>query len=412
MKAWPEPATSRLPMKGPTVEIWDTATEARRALAGGGPSRIYVCGITPYDATHIGHAATYIGFDLLVRALRNAGHDVIYTQNVTDVDDPLLKRAATFGVDWEDLAEFEVARFRRDMTALRVLPPTHYIGVVEAIGQVIGLIERLQAAGSVYAVGGDLYFDVNTDPFFGQVSHLPQDAMVELFSERGGDPERSGKRHPLDCLVWRGERPGEPSWPSPWGSGRPGWHVGCAAIARQHLGSAFEVQGGGRDLIFPHHEMTAGIAQVADPEYRFAQTYVHAGMVAHDGMKMSKSEGNLIFVSALRDQGVDPMALRLVLLRHHYRSNWEWADSELSAASATLAQWRAALGVGAGAPAAPVASAVLKALADDLDTATALKAVQDWVDATLGSQDAAHASDPAAAHSIRAVLDAALGLAL
>lgn len=412
MKAWPEPATSRLAVKGPLVDIFDTASSSRVAPLAEGPSRIYVCGITPYDATHIGHAATYIGFDLLVRAWRNAGHEVRYTQNVTDIDDPLLQRANEQGVDWKELADHEVERFRSDMTALRVLPPTYFVGVVESIALIIAIIERLEAAGSVYRVDDDLYFDVNEDPAFGHLSNLDRDVMLTLFSERGGDPERSGKRDPLDCLVWRGERPGEPSWPSPWGPGRPGWHVGCAAIARQNLGSAIEVQGGGSDLIFPHHEMTAGIAQVADSEHPYAKNYVHAGMVAHEGEKMSKSRGNLVFVSALRDQDVDPMALRLVLLRHHYRSSWEWADAELSDAFVTLTQWRVALDLEAGAPAAPAVNAVLSALADDLDAPTALHAVQEWVDDTLGLRGVPNAREPRAAHSIRAVLDAALGLAL
>lgn len=412
MRAWPEPATLRLGVKGPPVEFRDTASGARRAALVEGYPQLYVCGITPYDATHIGHAATYIGFDLLVRAWRNAGHEVTYVQNVTDVDDPLLERANERQVGWEELAEREVERFRSDMTALRVVPPTRYIGVAESIALIVALIERLEASGFVYRVGDDIYFDVNADPAFGQVSNLSADAMLTLFAERGGDPGRSGKRHPLDCLVWRGERPGEPSWPSPWGPGRPGWHVGCAAIANRHLESPFDVQGGGSDLLFPHHEMTAGIAQVASSGQQFAKSYVHAGMVAHEGEKMSKSRGNLIFVSALREQNVDPMALRLVLLRHHYRSNWEWTDAELSDAVGTLTQWRQALELGAGAPAGPVTKAVLKALADDLDAASALAAVQDWVDATLGLHRVPDVRDPQAAHSIRAVLDAALGLAL
>ncbi len=236
--------------------------------------------------------------------------------------------------------------------------------------------------------------------------------MLATFGDRGGDPERAGKKDPLDCVVWRGERPDEPAWDSPLGRGRPGWHIECTAIALAHLGSAFDVQGGGSDLVFPHHEMCASEAQVADPAHRFARTYAHAGMVGYDGEKMSKSKGNLVFVSALRNSDVDPMAIRLALLRHHYRADWEWTDAELWDAVDTLADWRRALALGAGAPAAPVVTSVLAALADDLDAPTALAAVQRWVDATLGTGRLADAGDADAAATVHQLLDAALGLSL
>ncbi|MCY7396262.1 MAG: cysteine--1-D-myo-inosityl 2-amino-2-deoxy-alpha-D-glucopyranoside ligase [Nocardioides sp.] len=412
MRAWPSPEIPRLAVQGPPVAVHDTSINARVTPSPEGPARMYVCGITPYDATHIGHAATYVGFDLLHRAWRNAGHDVTYVQNVTDVDDPLLERAAKVHVDWVELAERETELFRQDMTALRVVPPAHYVGAVESIPLVVALIERLHAVGSIYQVETDLYFSVGADPAFGAESGLDRATMLEIFPERGGDPDREGKRDPLDCIVWRGAREGEPSWPSPWGPGRPGWHIECTAIALEYLGGDFEVQGGGTDLVFPHHEMGAGHAQVADPGTRFAQTYVHAGMVAYDGEKMSKSRGNLVFVSALRNSDVDPMAIRLVLLRHHYRSDWEWLDAELWDAVDTLAQWRRALALGAGAPALPVVARVLSALADDLDAPAAGAAVQAWVDATLGHDALADASDAEAALTMYSVLDAALGLAL
>ena len=386
----------------------------------------------------MGHSATYVGFDLLNRAWRNAGHEVTYVQNVTDVDDPLLERATKVKVDWAELAQRETQLFREDMEALRVLPPAHYTGAVESIPQVIELIQRLDEAGSVYRVDDDLYFSVTADDTFGAVSGLDRDSMLEIFPERGGDPDREGKKDPLDCLLWRAERPGEPAWDSPWGPGRPGWHVECSAIALDHLGSTFDVQGGGSDLVFPHHEMSAGHAQVAHPGERFARTYAHAGMVAYDGEKMSKSKGNLVFVSALRMSEVDPMAIRLVLLRHHYRSDWEWTDGLLWGAVDTLDAWRLAVAAGAGAPAGPVVEAVLAALADwrralalgfgadaapvvervlaaladDLDAPTAVAAIQEWVEATLGTTGLADTSDPEAAATIHRLLDAALGLAL
>ncbi len=413
MRAWPSPEIPALPVSGPAVTVHDTATGSRvTPTPAEDPARLYVCGITPYDATHIGHAATYLGFDLLNRAWRLAGHDVAYAQNVTDVDDPLLERATKVHVDWRELAERETELFRQDMAALRILAPDHYIGAVESIPLVVDLIRRLQESGSVYRVEDDLYFSVTADPAFGEESGMDRDTMLALFGERGGDPDREGKKDPLDCVVWRGERAGEPSWPSPFGPGRPGWHIECTAIAQEYLGGAFDVQGGGSDLVFPHHEMCAGHAHVAEPGTRFARSYVHAGMVAYDGEKMSKSRGNLVFVSALRNSDVDPMAIRLTLLGHHYRSDWEWTDAELFDNLDRLTQWRQAVSLGAGAPALPVVSEVLAAVADDLDAPRAVRAVQAWVDATLGHGDLADTSDRDAAVTMLALLDASLGILL
>src|SRR4249919_935443 len=225
MRSWSAPEIPTLPVVAPAVRVFDTARGEFVESSPSGPARLYVCGITPYDATHIGHAATYVGFDLLNRAWRNAGHAVTYVQNVTDVDDPLLERAAKVHVDWTELALRETQLFRDDMEALRVLPPQHYIGAVESIPRVIALIQELEAAGAVYSVEGDLYFSVTADGAFGSVSGWDRDQMMAIFGERGGDPDRAGKKDPLDCVLWRAERPGEPSWESPWGRGRPGWHV-------------------------------------------------------------------------------------------------------------------------------------------------------------------------------------------
>jgi L-cysteine:1D-myo-inositol 2-amino-2-deoxy-alpha-D-glucopyranoside ligase len=412
MRAWPAPELPDLAVVGPSVRLHDTASGTTvDATPEAGPARLYVCGITPYDATHLGHAATYIGFDLLLRAWRNAGHEVTYVQNVTDVDDPLLERADKVGGDWRELAERETALFREDMEALRVVPPDHYIGAVESIPLVVALVQELERTGSVYRVDDDLYFSVTADAAFGELSGWTREQMLAVFGDRGGDPDRAGKKDPLDCILWRAERPGEPAWDSPFGPGRPGWHVECTAIALEHLGSTFDVQGGGSDLVFPHHEMCASEAQVARGA-RFARAYAHAGMVGYDGEKMSKSRGNLVFVSALRRSDVDPMAIRLALLRHHYRSDWEWTDAELWDAVDTLDTWRRALSLGAGAPAAPVVESVLAALADDLDAPAAVTAVQAWVDATLGTDGLADTSDAAAAATVHRLLDAALGLSL
>lgn len=381
----------------------DTAAGAVRELDPEGTARMYVCGITPYDATHLGHASTYLAFDLLQRVWRDRGLDVTYVQNVTDVDDPLLERADATGEDWVALAERETELFRTDMTALRIIPPQHYMGAVEAIDLVVDLIGRLEAAGAVYRVDDDLYFDVHADAGFGDVSHLDAAAMAEVFAQRGGDPEREGKKHPLDCLLWLAERPGEPSWDSPYGKGRPGWHVECSAMALHHLGTGFDVQGGGSDLVFPHHEMSASEAQVATGE-PFAKAYVHAGMVALDGEKMSKSKGNLELVSRLREAGHDPMAIRLALLGHHYRSDWEWFAGDLEAAEQRLARWRAAVERPAGPDAGSLVADVRDAMASDLDAPRALTIVDEWA--------AAEGTDESAPATVRAVVDALLGVAL
>jgi len=412
MRSWPAVEVPAVPGigRGPVVSVFDSSSRTVRATSPqDGVARIYVCGITPYDATHLGHANTYLAFDLLNRAWRLAGHRVHYVQNVTDVDDPLLERANATGEDWRALAERETDLFREDLTALRVLPPEAYVGAVEAIPLVIDMVERLRRAGSVYEVDGDLYFSVTSDPAFGGVSGWDRDEMLRTFGDRGGDPERPGKKDPLDCLVWLAARPGEPSWDSPFGPGRPGWHIECSAIAREHLGVAFDVQGGGSDLVFPHHEMSASEAQVADPSGPFARAYVHAGMVGLDGQKMSKSLGNLVFVSKLRASGRDPMAIRLALLRHHYRDDWEWTDADLSVGETWLADWRVAVAAPKGAATSRVVAEVLDALADDLDAPRAVTAVRRW---SVATNEGADTSEPGAGAVVGALVDAALGIRL
>jgi L-cysteine:1D-myo-inositol 2-amino-2-deoxy-alpha-D-glucopyranoside ligase len=415
MRAWPAPDVPALSVRGPQVRVHDSASHQLVELVpAGGTARMYVCGITPYDATHLGHAATYVAFDLLNRAWRNAGHAVRYVQNVTDVDDPLLERAVETGQDWTELAERETELFRTDMEALRVLPPDEYVGAVESIALVVEMVERLRESGAVYEVpsesagGSDLYFSVTADPTFGAVSGWERPRMLEIFAERGGDPDRPGKKDPLDCLLWQAERPDDPAWASPLGRGRPGWHIECSAIAREHLGEEFDVQGGGSDLLFPHHEMSAAEAQVVDPAHRFARAYVHAGMVGLDGEKMSKSRGNLELVSRLREQAVDPMAIRLALLGHHYRSDWEWTRADLQEAEGLLAKLRDAVARESGASTDEVVSAVLVAMATDLDAPGALITLDTWATATL----AGDRSEAGAGDVVRRLADAALGVAL
>jgi L-cysteine:1D-myo-inositol 2-amino-2-deoxy-alpha-D-glucopyranoside ligase len=350
---------------------------------------MYVCGITPYDATHIGHAATYVTFDLVGRTLRDAGHDVVYVQNVTDIDDPLLERAARDGKDWAELAREETALFAEDMTALQVIAPDHFLGAVESIPLIVKAVETLEANGTAYRLdapegGHDVYFDATAQPRFGDVSHLTHDEMLAVFAERGGDPDRVGKRDVLDPLLWQARRDGEPSWPGAGlGDGRPGWHIECATIALQHLGVPFDLQGGGTDLVFPHHEMSAGHGEALTGAEPFARTFVHQAMVGYDGEKMSKSKGNLVLVSDLRQRGVEPMAIRLALLAHHYRTPWEWTDGVLDEAEDRLARWRAGLSTNGGPDADATVAEVRARLADDLDTPGALAAIDAWVARSL-----------------------------
>lgn len=428
MDSWSAARVPALPGRGPETLIWDTASGGLASAAAGTTASIYACGITPYDATHIGHAATYIAWDLLIRSWRDAGRGVLYAQNITDVDDPLLERAARDGEDWRELADREIDRFRSDMAALRLLPPDYFIGAVEALGLIEEFAGVLADRGSLYELDGDVYFCRSADPDFGSVSRLGPDEMLELSAERGGDPGRPGKKDPLDPLVWLGKRPGEPSWGSRFGPGRPGWHVECAAIATRYLGDAFDVQAGGSDLIFPHHEMSASHARVAlGAGDVFARRYAHAGMVRLDGEKMSKSLGNLVFVSVLRSGGEDPMAIRLAILAHHYRQDWDWSDKGLAEAAARLQRWRDAVRVASGsaaerrdgaasgaAPGADGGAAVLagirERIADDLDAPGALAIVDGWADAVLAGRG--EPGSAAGAKVARDAIDALLGVAL
>lgn len=409
MHAWPASEVPALPGKGRDLRIHSTADEGPVTLVPGPVARIYVCGITPYDATHLGHAATYNAFDLVQRVWLDTKRQVHYVQNVTDIDDPLLERAVRDGEDWTVLAERETALFREDMTALRMLPPEHYIGAVESIPGIVPLVERLRDAGAAYELDGDTYFSVESDPHFGEVSHLGAETMRLLSAERGGDPERPGKKNPLDPLLWLGARDGEPHWDGgSLGPGRPGWHIECVAIALEHLGMGFDVQGGGSDLAFPHHEMGASHAHAVTGEHPFAKAYVHAGMVALDGEKMSKSRGNLVFVSALRRDGVDPAAIRLALLAHHYRADWEWTDEDLTGAVARLGRWRAAVSRPDGPSADALLEEVREALANDLDAPAALAAVDRWAE----RQQTEGGTDEGAPGLVSRTVDALLGVAL
>ena len=367
------------------VLLFDTAQGAMVNLldhvAQGEAFRMYVCGITPYDAAHLGHASTYLAFDLVQRTVRDAGLPVRYVQNVTDVDDPLLERALMTGDHWSELAEREIQRFREDMQALRVLPPDEFIGVVESIPDVVRLIEQLKDANAAYQVEQDWYFDLSTASGFASVTDADRDTMIAVFGERGGDPQRPGKRDALDPLLWMAARGDDPRWETSLGSGRPGWHIECVAIAAGGLGAAFDLQGGGSDLTFPHHHMCSALGHAATGE-PFATHYAHTGMVALDGEKMSKSKGNLEFVSRLRQGGADPMAIRLALITQHYRSDWEWTAQHLTDATSKLALWREGVARSSAPDASTFIDRIRSALRTDLNSPFALEVMDEWVSAT------------------------------
>jgi L-cysteine:1D-myo-inositol 2-amino-2-deoxy-alpha-D-glucopyranoside ligase len=407
MESWTTPPPAVLDGEGLPLRLHDTATGEVRALSPGPVATMYVCGITPYDAAHLGHAMTYLTYDLVERVLRDNGHDVVYAQNVTDVDEPLFERAAETHDDWRALGSRETEQFRADMAALNVLPPTHLVGAVEAMPEIVEMIGLLRDNGATYDLDGDTYFSVAAAPRFGSVGNLPVDAMLALAAERGGDPDRPGKKDPLDPVLWLHERDGEPAWDAPWGRGRPGWHVECSAIARSRLGDVMDLHGGGTDLVFPHHEMSAAEASAALGVWPFVRHWTHTGMVALHGEKMSKSKGNLVFVRHLRLDH-SPVAIRLALLNHHYREPWEWTHDDVLRAEERLARWVAAVALPAGPDARGVVDEVRRRLADDLDAPGALAAVDRWVDAALRNGG----PDPSAPGLVRDAADALLGVLL
>jgi L-cysteine:1D-myo-inositol 2-amino-2-deoxy-alpha-D-glucopyranoside ligase len=412
MDAWTGHDVPNLPGTAQPPRLFDSARREVAETTPGSTATMYVCGITPYDATHLGHAATMITFDLVNRLWRDAGLRVDYVQNVTDIDDPLLERATRDGEDWVVLAMRETALFREDMEALRIIPPAHYIGAVESIPEIAVHVRELLASGAAYTLDdgtGDVYFSIAAAPRFGYESNLTRDEMTVLSAERGGDPSRAGKRDPLDPLLWRGARDGEPAWDGgDLGLGRPGWHIECATIALGRLGTTIDVQGGGNDLLYPHHECSAAHAETLSGEAPFARHYVHAGMIGLQGEKMSKSKGNLVFVSRLRGDGIDPMAVRLGLLSGHYRADREWTDETLKTGEERLARWRSAAAAPAGPSGEGLLAADREALSEDLDSPAALAVVDAWSEAAL----AGIGDDDSAPALMSRTVDALLGIRL
>jgi L-cysteine:1D-myo-inositol 2-amino-2-deoxy-alpha-D-glucopyranoside ligase len=348
------------------MKLFDTRRAGVRELIAGQTVRLYVCGITPYDATHLGHAATYVTFDVLIRVLEHLGHRVRYVRNITDVDDDILRVARERGVDYLELAAAETARFDQDMRAVGCRTPDVEPRATETVEAIITAVRGLLARGSAYVLAdGRVYFDVATAPGFGALSKLNRDEMLRQFAAKGGDPDAQGKRDALDFLLWQPSGAGEPAWPSPWAPGRPGWHIECSVMAMEHLGSVIDIHGGGTDLIFPHHEAEIVQSEHLTGQGPFAQFWIHTGMVGLDGEKMSKSVGNLVFVRDLLDR-VEGAVVRCYLLGHHHRSDWSYSDEHLLQAAERYKRWHAAAAIGGREHG--IEQACWDALRDDLDT--------------------------------------------
>jgi L-cysteine:1D-myo-inositol 2-amino-2-deoxy-alpha-D-glucopyranoside ligase len=413
MKSWPEVYIPTIDSKYeiPSLSLFNSQSRKVEELPKKQTYRMYVCGITPYDSTHLGHAATYLTFDLINRYLRATKAEVRFVENITDIDDPLLDRAHRDGVDWKDLAESQIDLFRADMTALHVIPPKFYIGAVEAIDLVTKKIDELDAEGSVYFVENDLYFRVHKDSDFCERSHLPLVDSLKIFAERGGDPDREGKEDPLDSLVWLSKRENEPGWESKHGIGRPGWHIECCAIALNYLEPNAEddylidIQGGGKDLIFPHHEMSAAQAKVSTGR-DFARMYIHAGMIGLNGQKMSKSLGNLVFVSKLIEAGVSPMTIRCALIMRPYAEDRMWTEKLLSDAKEFLDSLCLQISQVDCAPTDQVIQKMINSLANNLDTPGVITILKDWI---KQSQNGETGGNPG---ELSRAIDSFLGIAI
>ena len=363
------------------IKLYDTARGSVVPFEVGDVVTMYTCGITPYDATHLGHAAAYVGYDLLQRRLRDLGHETRCVRNVTDVDDDMLRKARELDVHYLDLAAAETARFDDDMSALGMIPSWSEPRATSAIADIRGFIGMVLDNGHAYQAGGAVYFDVSSWDRFGELSGYDRATMLELAAERGGNPDDPNKRDPLDFILWQPSAEGEPAWETQWGPGRPGWHIECSALALRELGTTIDLHGGGSDLIFPHHECESAQSEAATGK-PFVRHWMHQAMVRMDGEKMSKSLGNLVFVSDLRET-YDTRAIRLGIVKHHYRTEWEWNEQIMPEAAARLERW---LGVGVGAGAL---SDVRDALDNDLDSPAAVAAIDAAVERGEGVSEAA-----------------------
>ncbi|MDP8977851.1 MAG: cysteine--tRNA ligase [Actinomycetota bacterium] len=367
------------------MRLYDTATRRLVPFVAGRTVRVYVCGITPYDASHLGHAFTYSCFDALVRYLEHTGHRVRYARNVTDVDDDILRKARELGMDYLELAGRETARFDRDLAGLGLRAPDTAPRATAAVPAIVAAVDGLVRRGAAYALDdGRVYFDTGSTPGFGALSGLDRPTMLREFGAKGGDPQARGKCDALDFLLWQPSADDEPNWPSPWGPGRPGWHIECSVMAMEELGGVVDIHGGGVDLIFPHHEAERVQAEELTGQRPFARLWLHAGMVGLGEEKMAKSRGNLVFITDLLEC-YEGAAVRRYLLEHHYRSTWTYAAAGLDDAAAAYKRWVEA----AGSPGRrdDLRGAFHSAMADDLDTPGALavldEAARDGAGVTL-----------------------------
>lgn len=348
---------------------------------------IYVCGVTPYDTTHVGHAFTFLTFDVLVRYLRELGNDVTYVQNVTDIDDDILRKAKEVGQTWDELGGQEIAKFRSDMRDLNALDPDHFLRATEHIKEIVALVAKLVDKGFAYESQGNVYFSVDRDPEFGKLSRLERTEMLPIANERGNDPDDPKKNDPLDFVLWQAGAEGEPTWKSPWSAGRPGWHIECSAMATTMLGPVVDIHGGGSDLVFPHHECEIAQSENATDVKPFVRHWMHAAMVDYQGEKMSKSLGNLVIVrDVLNSYSCD--ALRLYLMSNHYRSRWEYQDDEIEHWASVASDLREAsdfpaYGVEDILDVSRHRDRLYAALDDDLDTPKAVEHLQAIAQAIL-----------------------------
>ncbi|MBA3450386.1 MAG: cysteine--tRNA ligase [Chloroflexia bacterium] len=396
------------------MQLFNTQSgQIERFTPRDGTVGLYVCGVTPYDTTHIGHAFTFLTFDILVRLMRTKGWDVTYVQNVTDIDDDILRKAKEVGLTWKELGERETARYLKDMDDLNWLPPDHYVRATDHIPEMLEITQRLVDNGHAYESGGSVYFSVTSDPEFGKLSHIPRDEMLPIANERGNTPDDPNKRDPLDFVLWQKSVDDEPSWDSPYGPGRPGWHVECSAMASRYLGPSIDMHGGGADLIFPHHECEVAQSENAFAVEPFARFWVHVGMVGYDGEKMSKSLGNLVLISdALRNYSAD--AVRLYLFSNHYRSTWVFEEVDLDswarvAEDLIEAVEFPAYGIEDELDVSTLRVRFFNALDDDLNTPIAIAALQEIATAILESPEEDDIRD--AQRTLRELSDV-LGLAL
>lgn len=381
------------------MELFNTLTQRIEPLhPHGNEVTLYVCGVTPYDTTHLGHAAINVYYDTLIRLLRSEGQAVNYVQNVTDIDDDIIRKAREQNTPWDELGRRETMRYLADLRALNILPPTHYVWATNEIPRMVCVIEKLIERGNAYARDGWVYFSVASDPTFGALAEAGgyhgYATWLATANERGNTPDDPRKNDPLDFVLWQAHQEGEPSWESPWGLGRPGWHIECSAMAMGHLGNRIDIHGGGADLIFPHHTCEIAQSENASGEQPFVQIWMHCGMVYLGEEKMSKSLGNLVLVRNLLET-YTAAAVRVLLLSHHYREPWQYTDDDMRQSAARAARYAEAVvrmetsvhaTGGDNGSVDSVRHQFTEALRHDLDTPAALRILDELASGTTTAE--------------------------